>query len=278
MRPLRPPARSIAWTTAAVVVGALFAAPLVIMVLGSLRWPALPPPRAAELLPGSPTLEAYRRAFAAAPLARGLLNSAAVAAIFVPVAVLVSSAAGFAVAQAAPRARRWLLGVVLLLFMVPAGALWISRFVLYDAAGVTGTWLPLLAPALLGGTPFGVLLYVFAFRRIPAEVMETAAMEGVRPLRVWWRIAMPLARGTTAAVAMLAFAATWGNLIDPLLTLSRESTFTAPLALRSLQELGPTNLSVVLAGSVVVTAPVVLVFLLAHRAFLRPERGLGWLR
>lgn len=269
--------RRATWGVVAIVVAVAFVTPLVLMVLGSLRTPGTAPPRGLELFSGPLSLEAYRAAFRTAPLARSLLNSAIVAAIFVPVAVGVSSLAAFAIATADRRRRARLVGLVLVLFMVPASALWIARFVIFEAAGLVGTWAPLLAPALLGGSPLGVLLYVFAFRRIPGDVIEAARLEGAGPWRVWWSVAMPLARGTTAAVAMLAFVQSWSNLIDPLLYLNDEAAFTAPLALRYLQQLGPTNWPVLLAGSVVVTAPAVAAFILAQRRFLRPERGLGWL-
>lgn len=252
-------------------------APLAAMVSGSLRQPGLPPPRTIELLPNPLTVQGYRDAFSLAPLARSLGNSAIVAVAFVPLAVLSASFAGFAIAHAPGHKRLRLTVGVLLLFMVPGTAVWLTRFVLVRYAGMADTLWPLILPALLGGSPFAVLLYTYAFRRIPSELYDAARVEGLRPITVWRRVAMPLVRPTTIAVAMLAFLATWANFIDPLLYLSSEERYTAPLALRYLEQLGPTNWPVLLAGSVIVTLPVVVVFLIAQRFFLQPERGLGWL-
>lgn len=266
-----------AYPVATFLVALLFLAPLVAMLTGSFRQPGLPPPRTVELIPNPATTQPYRDAVELAPLGRALLNSALVAAMYVPLAVLASSWAGFAIAHASPRSRRRLTIFVLMLFMVPATAVWLTRFVLFKQAGLVDTYWPLVLPALLGGSPFAVLLFAFSFRRVPAELYDAARVEGLRPLAVWRRVAMPLVRGTTIAVAMLAFIATWSSFIDPLLYLSTQERFTAPLVLRYLEQLGPTNWPVLLAGSVLVAAPVVVVFLIAQRYFLQPERGAGWL-
>jgi ABC-type glycerol-3-phosphate transport system permease component len=258
-------------------VAALFATPLLVLVAGSLRRPGLPPPRSLELVPDPVTAEGYRQAFRLAPLARAMGNSLFVAGVSVPIAILTASLAGFAIAQMPPERRKRLILVVLLLLMVPVTALWLSRFAMFRAAGLIDTPWPLIAPALMGGSPFAVLLYVYAFRRIPSEVYDAARLEGASAVHIWRRVAMPLVRATTAAVGMLAFLAAWANFIDPLLYLSTESKYTAPLALRYLEQLGPTNWPVLLAGSAVVTAPVVIVFFLAQRRFLQEERGIGWL-
>lgn len=257
------------------VASAAFLVPLITMITGSLRGPGTPPSRSFELIPSPVTVEAYRDAFDLAPLLRSLINSLGVAALFVPLAVLTASLAGFAIARSPRRGR--LTGLVLLLLMVPVTSLWIARFVIFSWLGLDGTYVPLIAPALMGGTPFAVLLYIIAFRRIPADVLDAAVMDGAPPLIVWRRIAMPMVRSTTVAVAMLAFVQSWSNIIDPLLYLRDERTYTAPLALTYLEQLGRTNFPVLLAGSVIVTVPVVVAFFVAQHRFLGDERGLGWL-
>lgn len=268
-------ARSISWAVTAFIVSALFTVPLLTMVTGSLRRPGTTLPKRFELLPSPTSLEAYRDAFGLAPLARALVNSVGVAAVFVPLAVVTASLAGFAIARS-PR-RGALTALVLLLLMVPVTTLWIARFALFSWLGLDGTYVPLIAPALMGGTPFAVLLYIIAFRRLPADVLDAARLDGASALATWRRIAMPMVRGTTIAVAMLAFVQTWSNVIDPLLYLRDERTFTAPLALTYLETLGRTNFPVLLAGSVIVTLPAVIAFAIAQRRFLGDERGLGWL-
>lgn len=264
------------WALVAAFVSVVLVLPVLTMLSGSLRRPGLAPPRGLEVVPPDPGLDAYRTAFDLAPLGRSLLNSLIVAVFFVPIAVLSASLAGFAIARASAHARRRLGALVLMALMVPVTSLWVARFVVFDAFGLVGTYVPLIAPALLGGSPFAVLLYVAAFRRIPTDIYDAARLEGAPPLAIWRSIAMPLARGTTLAVAMLAFVQSWSDLINPLLFLNREESYTAPLALRYLEQLGSTNWPVLLAGAVAVTVPAAVAFVLAQRAFLKEGAALSW--
>jgi multiple sugar transport system permease protein len=94
---------------------------------------------------------------------------------------------------------------------------------------------------------------------------------------MWRRVAMPLVRPVTIAVALLAFIASWGNFLEPLVYLFDADLYTLPLGLRSLSVLDRTNHPVLLAGAVVATAPVVVAFAVAQRYFLHEDRGAGWL-
>jgi multiple sugar transport system permease protein len=247
---------------------ALFLFPLGVMVTGSLREPGLPPPRGVELLPDAPGLAAYAAAFQLVPLGRALLNSMLVCAVAVPLSVLTASWAGLALAQSSGWQQRAMAGAVLALEMVPGTAVWLTRFTVFKTLGLTDTPVPLVAPALMGGSPLFVLLYSVAFRRMSPEVLEAAWLEGASPLRIWATVALPQVHSTTAAVALLSFALFWSNFITPLLYLSGEDSLTAPLALHSLELLGSTQWPVLLAGAVVITLPALVAFLAAGRAFL----------
>lgn len=261
----------------AAVVAAIFLLPLWFMASGSLREPGTPPPRAPELLPRPVSTASYDQAFALVDLARHTLNSLIVAALTVPLAVLVASWAGFALLLLAPRARVALVALSFAALMVPLTALLVPRFAIFRWLGLTDTWAPLVAPALLGLSPFYVLLFYWSFRRIPRELFEAARLEGVTPLRAWRRLAMPLVRPVTAAVALLAFIVSWANFLDPLIYLFDSDLYTLPLGLRSLEVLDRTNYPILLAGAVVATVPVVAAFLVAQRYFLHEDRGAGWL-
>lgn len=251
----------------------MFAFPLVAMLAGALREPGLAPPVGTELVPASPGFEAFDRAFDVAPLAQGLVNSLLVAALFVPLAVVTASLAGYALVRLAGRGRRVAVALLLLVLLVPASALWVPRFALYDTLRLTDTVVPLVLPALMGASPLLILLYALAFRSVPPDVLDAARVEGASEWRAWRTVAMPLARRTTVAAALLAFALSWGSFVEPLLYLTDERTFTAPLVLRSLQLLGPADWSTILAGAVVVTAPVALAFALALRHVAAREGG-----
>jgi multiple sugar transport system permease protein len=262
---------------AAAAIALAFLLPLWFMVSGSLREPGTPPPRTPELVPTPLSTTSYERAFDLVDLARYTVNSLVVAGLTVPLAVLVASWAGFALLLVGGKTRSVLIGLSFAALMVPLTALLVPRFVLFRWLDLTDTWVPLVAPALLGLSPFYVLLYYWSFRRLPLELFEAARLEGMRPFSMWRRLAMPLVRPVTVAIGLLAFIATWGNFLDPLIYLFDPDLYTLPLGLRSLESLDRTNYPVLLAGAVVATAPVIVAFAIAQRYFLHEDRGAGWL-
>jgi len=258
----------------ALAVTFLFTIPLVFMVGGSLR-PTGPPPRTLELIPERFELGNYARAFELVDIPRYAMNSLIVVAFAVPLTVLVASWAGFAMARLSGRSATTMVVLTFVALMVPATALMVPRFAIFRTLGLTDTFIPLIAPSLLGTSPFYVLLFYWSFKRLPAELFEAARLEGVTPLTVWWRVAMPLARPVTVAVAVLSFSFTWSNFLDPLIYLSNERMYTLPLGLRALSQVDPSNIPLLLAGATAATAPVVIAFMYVQRFFLRAHRG--WL-
>jgi multiple sugar transport system permease protein len=258
----------------ALTVTFLFTIPLVFMVGGSLR-PTGPPPLKLELIPERFELGNYARAFDLVDIPRYATNSLIVVAFAVPLTVLVASWAGFAMARLSGRSATTLVVLTFVALMVPTTALMVPRFAIFRTLGLTDTFIPLIAPSLLGTSPFYVLLFYWSFKRLPAELFEAARLEGVSPFTVWWRVAMPLAVPVTVAVAVLSFSFTWSNFLDPLIYLSNERMYTLPLGLRALSQVDPSNIPLLLAGATAATAPVVIAFMYVQRFFLRAHRG--WL-
>ncbi|HEX2416844.1 MAG TPA: carbohydrate ABC transporter permease [Micromonosporaceae bacterium] len=257
------------WRSAgAAAVILLFLPPLLLLVAGSLREPGLPPPVTVDLIPDPVSTAGYRSAWSLGGLLRATLNSLLVAAVAVPVSVLVASLAGFALTLVSRRIAA-LVGVVsLVALMVPATALLVPRFVLFRTLGLTDTLLPLLAPALLATSPLYPLVYYVAFRALPGDLFDACRLADLSPLRTWWQVAMPLVRPVTAGLAALTFVLTWSNFLDPLVFIYDRDRYTLPLALRSLATVDPTNFPVFLSGAVLATVPALVVFGIAQRRFL----------
>jgi multiple sugar transport system permease protein len=261
----------------AILIAVGFVLPLVFMVTGSLRKAGLPPPRTPELVPSPIAFDNYARAFELVNLPRYTLNSLVVVAFAVPLTILFASWAGFAMSRLPARAAGILVAVSLIALMVPVTALLVSRFAIFRTVGLTNTYVPLIAPALMGTSPFYVLLFYWSFRRLPGELFEAARLEGMGALQMWRRVAMPLVHPITVAVGVLAFVFTWSNFLDPLIYLFDQDKFTVPLGLKSLAQLDRQNYPLLLAGAVTATAPVVGAFLYVQRYFLHEFRGSGWL-
>ncbi|MFT6942505.1 MAG: multiple sugar transport system permease protein [Nitriliruptoraceae bacterium] len=246
----------------------LFAAPAAVMVLGSLRGRGLPPPRGLEIVPQSPSLAAYGDVWGALPWGTYIGNSLLVTAIAVPLGVLVGAAAGWGIRLLPEAAKRRVLTLTFVAMLVPVTAVWATRFEVFRLVGAVDTLLPMMALSLLATSPFHVLVYAWAFHRIDPATMDAAAMDGAGPVRTWWSVAMPQARAVTLALGVLSFTFHWGNFIDPLLYISSPDRYTAPLGLRLMQQLSPTDWPLLMAGATMLALPSVLVFLAAQRVFL----------
>lgn len=259
------------------MMAAAFLLPLVFMVTGSLRKAGLPPPRTPELLPSPLAFDNYARTFDLVDIPRYTLNSLLVVAFAIPLTLLFASWAGFAMSQLSRRRSGALVALSLIALMLPVTALLVSRFAIFRTLRLTDTFVPLIAPSLMGTSPFYVLLFFWSFRRLPPELFEAARLEGLSPLAIWRKIAMPLVRPVTVAVGVLAFVFTWSNFLDPLIYLFDERKYTVPLGLRSLAQLDPQNFPLMLAGAVAATLPVIGAFFYVQRHFLQEFRGTGWL-
>jgi multiple sugar transport system permease protein len=154
------------------------------------------------------------------------------------------------------RRRAVWLAITAVAFLIPTTLLMLGRFLVFKETGMNHSLLPLMAPALLGGSPLFILLYVWAFLRIPRSLFEGAEIEGASAFQIWFRVAMPMVWPVTVAIAVLAFLLTWNDFLAPLLYLSDPSTFTLPLHLRVLSGVDVSNTPLLLAGALVATVPV----------------------
>jgi multiple sugar transport system permease protein len=249
-------------------IATLFLLPLFWMVSASLRAPGLPPPRGIEWIPSPLTFSNYIRIFEILPFGRYFFNSLYISLIGVLLTLLTASWAGLGMSLLGKRARLRLLILAAILQIIPVTAVWLTRFLLFAWMSITNSRVSLLAPALVGTSPLFILLFYWTFRRVDRAMFETAELDGATLLQVWWHIALPLARPALMAVGMLSFLYYWNDFINPLLYLRSQSLFTLPVGLLQLQEMDKTNWPLLMAASVVMTVPVVIVFSALQRALL----------
>lgn len=220
-------------------------------------------PLPTTLWPTGFTVANFGRVWALVPFGQFLLNSVLVAAIATPLTLLTASWAGLGMALL-PRAsqQRWVI-LSLAVLMVPGVALWSTRFVLYKELGWLDSVLALIAPAWMGTTPFYVLMFYRAFRRLPQALYEAARLDGAHVGQVWWWVALPLVRPTAVAVSLLAFVFYWGDFVSPLLYLRGQDLTTLPIALQLLQQMSRSDWPLLMAAAVLATAvPVALLLLI----------------
>ena len=271
----RRSARATLWFVAGLAIAVVFLLPLFWTVSVSLRGGGQPLPRTLELIPQPATFENYREVFNVVTFARFAANSLFVVLLAVPITVVVASMTGFAMAQISHRWRMRLTVLSFIALMVPLTAVWLPRFIIVKEVGLIDSRWSLVAPAFFGTSPFYVLLFVWTFVRIPNEIFEAARLDGAGLVRTWLGIAVPLARPTVLAVAVLSFVRYWSSFIEPLLYIQSTSKMTLPLGLQALLQLDRTNWPLLMAGAVMVTVPVILVFIWAQRSFLDDRLGPG---
>lgn len=261
--------RSIFRPIVAALVAALFLIPLLWLVVASLRPTGLPIPAQMQWWPDPATFSNYRDIFDIVPMARYALNSVIVVVTVVPLTLLTTSMAGFAMTQLSRRWRDVFVAVLVAALMVPVMSVWLTRFMVYKWLGVLDTLGALIVPGLMGSSPLYVLIMFWAFRRVPQETFEAARIDGAGPFRSWWTIGIPQVRPALLAVTVLSFERHWGNFLDPLLYINDPNWYTLPVALQGLQQLHPSDWPLMMAAAVLVTIPAIVVFILAQRHFLR---------
>lgn len=256
------------------VVATTFLLPLFWAVSTSLRASGVPLPRQIDWFSSPVAWRNYRSVFEIVDAGRFALNSLIVAAVAVPITILVASLAGFAMSQLPGRVRIRLVTLSALCLMVPLTAIWIPRFIFFKEAGLINKRAALMVPALMGTSPFFVLLFLWAFLNVPREVYDAARVDGAGAYRIWAGVGLPQARAAVGAVGVLAFVHYWNSFVEPLLLMRTADKFTASLGLRVLYSLDATNWPIIMAGSVLAIVPVVVVFVAAQRVFLNELRGI----
>lgn len=167
------------------------------------------------------------------------------------------------------KGQRLLVSLSAVLLIVPAAAVWLIRFQIYSRLGLLDSLWALIAPALAGGSPLFVLLFYWTFRRIPYELIEAALLDGASWWRIWWQVALPLARPASSAVIVLAFVKFWSDFTDPVLYIFDTQKYTLPIGLQLIKQLDATNLPYLMAASTIMLVPVMVLFLVAQRVFLK---------
>lgn len=250
-------------------VALLFLLPLIWMIFTSLYPPGVPLPTSLRLLPDQPTLRNFSRVFELVPIGRYTLNSLLVAGLGVLLTVITGSWAGLGMARLSQKwQQRWVI-ISLAVLMVPGIALWSTRFFIYERLGLIDTYLALLAPALMGTSPFYVLMFYRAFRRIPAALYDAAHLDGTGVLQLWWHVALPIARPTLIGVTILAFLFYWADFISPLLYLSDPDLLTLPVALQLFQQLSRSEWALLMAAATWATLVPLMLFILVQPYFAR---------
>lgn len=214
------------------------------------------------------TLGNYRELLSRLDFPQAFANSAIVAVLTTLGNLVFCSLLGYALAKLRFPGKRALFLVVLGTLMVPSMVTFVPQFVMVSNLGLVNSYGGLILPFL--ATPFGVFLMRQYLLSIPDELIEAARVDGAGELRIFARVVMPLCGPALATLTILTFLASWNNFLWPLVVATTEDRYTLPVAL-ALYSVGQNRIDygLVLAGAVAVLLPVVIVFVLLQRHFLR---------
>ncbi len=241
-------------------------APFLWMIATALKSPDQPILDPAHVLPRPVHWDNFGRAWTEAGLGRAFANSLFTSAAITALTLLTSSLAAFAFARLHWRGRDTVFLVYLGTLMVPTAVTLIPLFLVMRELRWINSYQALVLPASF--SPYGVFLLRQFFLTIPAEIEEAARLDGCGPLDLYRRIVTPLARPGLATLAIFTFLGSWTSLLWPLIVTHRQELFTLPVALASFQELHSIQWPLLMAGSVLLTLPMIAAFLLGQRHFI----------
>jgi multiple sugar transport system permease protein len=254
-------------TYSLLVIGSLMMiAPFAWMISTALKQPADQYTR--TFIPNPATLDNFQQLWNILPFSDLIMNSFKVAALNTIGQIITCAMGAFVFAVIRFRFREVLFIALLGTLMVPFQVTIIPNFIVFKALGLYGTQAPLWLPAFLGGA-FGTFLLRQYFLTIPIDLAEAARVDGASLLQIFWRIYIPLSKPALAALSIFAFLGSWNNLLTPLIYLPTDlHQTTLPVGLALFQQQYGGKWTVMMAGSLVSIAPIILVFFFAQRYFI----------
>ncbi|MGV1761644.1 MULTISPECIES: carbohydrate ABC transporter permease [Rhizobium] len=219
------------------------------------------------LTPSTGFMDNFRNLQADTNFIGAMTISIVVAIVYTVLSVMLTSMAGWALARYRFLGQSVVVGIILGTITLPYSVVIIPQFIMVARDfGLANTWVALIVPPLFNS--LGVLFMRQAFSMMPGELFDAARVEGVKEWQIFLRIALPLARPTMAALAIILFLASWNNYLWPLLINSRPGMMTAPVALGTLIGLTRVSWGGIMAGAVMLTAPILIIFVLLQRHFI----------
>lgn len=256
---------------AVVALAVAFVIPFVWSIGTSLKTPIettqIPP----TLFPAVPQWSNYALVLSVVPMAQFAANTVLLTAINVVGQTLTGSLVAYGFARFRFHGRNVLFLLLLSTIMLPREVLVIPQYVLYSRLHWIDTYWPMIVPHWLGGGAFIVFLLRQFFLTIPRDYDDAAYCDGASPLQILFQIIYPLSRPAMITVALFSFMGNWNDLWTPLIYLSTPSKFTLALGLTWFQATGFNfpKTELLLAYSLLMTTPIIILFFLLQRYFIQ---------
>ena len=213
------------------------------------------------------TLVNYQDAWRRGEFLLAFANSTLVALAVTGLQIITSALAGYALARLKFRGRQALLLIVLATLVIPFQLLVIPIFLVLKWGHLINTYGALILPTAVSG--FGIFLMRQYFQTIPMELEEAAAIDGANRWQILWQVMLPLSRPALVTLFLFTFIGEWNDLFKPLVFTTKPQLRTVQLALAEFQEQFTNNWPLLMAAVAISTLPVILLFLVGQRQFIR---------
>jgi multiple sugar transport system permease protein len=230
----------------------------------------------ARLFPSTLQWSNYSEVFINFNFARYLMNSIIVTGSVVILNLILSPMVGYSLAKFDYPGKNVLLIFILATVMVPFTAILIPLFLIVRSLGWVNTYPGLIVPFAM--TAFGVFLMRQFMLAVPDDYIDAGRMDGASEFRIFFQIVMPLVQPALVTLAIVVFVANWDEFLWMLVVTTGDALRTLPIGLAKFVEQYTTRYELMMAGSVIAAAPVVIVFLALQRRFLEGMAGLSGLK
>lgn len=209
----------------------------------------------------SPTLDNYKQAFTAVPLGGYLLNTLIFAVITTAVMVVVSTLAAYAFARLRFRGRDFVFGLFLSMMMIPNELVVITNFVTITNLDMRNSFPGLILPSIT--SVFYIYLLKENFEQVPEELYKAAKVDGTSDLKYLWKVMVPICRPTIVTITILKLIECWNSYVWPRLITDDQAYFLVSNGIQQIREegFGRENVPAMMAAVVVISVPLVLLFL-----------------
>jgi multiple sugar transport system permease protein len=253
-------------------VGVLFAAPVFWMVSSALKPDyeilATPP----TLWPAAPRWQNFTEALTALPFGRFAVNTLIIALSSIVGHLLSCSVVAYGFARLRAPGKGFFFVLLLSTLMLPYPVTMVPLFIIFSKLGLVNNFAPLILPTFFGNA-FYIFLLRQAFKQIPPDLEDAAKMDGAGVSQVLLNVILPLSRPALATVAIFTFQAAWNDFLAPLIFLHDQSLYTLQLGLSLFRGAYNVQWAYLMASSLVVTLPVIVLFFFTQRSFIE---GVGF--
>lgn len=250
-----------------IITGLLTLAPFIWMISASFMYDGHASTYPPRFIPDEFTLFQYESLFSRLNVARNFVNSLVLSVIVTIISLFFNSMAGYAFAKYRFAGRDKLFSLLLSSMIIPAQVTMLPLFLMLKEMGFINTYMAIIIPGL--ANIFGIFLIRQYALSIPDSLIESARMDGGTDFQIYRSIILPLCLPILITLAIFTFMGTWNDFLWPLIALTDNSMYTLPVALANLMGEHTKDPELMMAGSVITIIPILIVFLVLQKYYIK---------